>query len=859
MPTFDQLWKTGLTDKQVKAQRELFGLNLIPHKEPPSDWYFFFTQFKNPLVIVLAVAMVVTLFLQEWTDAAVIGLAILVNTILGFIQERKAYKTLESLKQVLTPHTWVVRDGEEQEVEVKELVPGDLVLLKQGSKVPADGLVAQVMDCWVNEAVVTGESEPVKKEVVELEEQDSLISLSEVYQRQAQAVAQPKLEEQQRFYMGTTVTTGSATMLVTQTGAETMLGGIAHDVQQQGHTETPLEKRLRVLARWLTILVMILGVIVFSLGLAHGRDWVEMFTMTVALAVAAIPEGLVVSLTAVLALGMYRILQRKAVVKHLMAAETLGSVNTICLDKTGTLTEGKLKVVETDFVDQGLAQQAAILANDGRDPLDIARMNWARQVAKEDGQLVEPTVLLKNHQDKRQLLSFSTERRFVAAQYEAEVFVVGAPETVMSLSEMTAKDQKKYQAKIEDWTSHGRRVIGYAHFKHDGQKKAEQTFTQLRKSKQLTQQLNFLGLMAFTDPVRAGISEAIFTAREAGIKPVVITGDYAATARAVMGELGLRVKEGQILTGSQLEKMPEHELAAAIERYRLFARIKPSQKLAIVKQLQKQGRVVGMMGDGVNDAPALSAADIGIVVDNATEVAQEAADLVLLKNDFKTVLAAIEEGRLIFQNLRKITVYLLSDTFSELLLVIGGLVLDLPLPITAAQILWINLINDGLPNLALTLDPPEGDELQKPPISHNAPIIDREIRWLIAIISLFTGVGLLILFRHLQPQIGTVTARTIVFATLSLDSLLYVFSSRSLSDTIFHDPPWRNLWLIAASGLGVLLTVAVVHLPFLREMFGLHALNLSQWGLVVAMSLLMIILVEITKLFFRPHLQKHKH
>lgn len=851
MPNQFKLWRTGLVAAEVENQQAEFGPNTIPHQPPPSDWYFFFVQFKNSLVIVLAVAMGVTMFLQEWTDAGVIGLAILVNTILGFIQERKAYKTLESLKEVLTPETWVIREGQEQQVLVKDLVPGDLVLLKQGDKVPADGVVVQAMDCWANEAVVTGESEPVKKELYELETApNSLLTLSQNLRQQE------KLPEESQCYMGTVVTTGSATMLVTKTGAKTTLGKIAHDVQKQEHSETPLERRLSGLAKWLTILVIVLGLLVFALGIFSGRDWIEMFTVTVALAVAVIPEGLVVSLTAVLALGMYRILQKKAVVKHLMAAETLGSVNTICLDKTGTLTEGKLRVVETDFVDQEKAQRAAVLANDRRDPLDIARMNWARQVAEKDKQLMMPAELLKNHQDERQLLSFSNERRFVAAQFKTEIFVVGAPETVLGLSQLAAAEKQEYQDQIKAWTKKGWRVIGYATLNLEKVEKAETVFTQLRKSEPLTRQLKFLGLMAFTDPIRPGIGQALRTAQQAGIEPLVITGDYAATARAVMGELGLTVKTKEIITGPELEKMSQYELAADIDHYRLFARIKPSQKLEIVKLLQEHGRVVGMMGDGVNDAPALSAADIGIVVDEATEVAREASDLVLLENNFKTVLAAIEEGRLIFQNLRKIALYLLSDTFSELFLVIGSLILDLPLPITAAQILWINLIDDGLPSLALTLDPAEGDELEKPPISHQAPIIDREVRLLIAVISLATGGGLLILFKILLPQVGLVAARTLVFATLSLDSLLYVFSSRSLSDSIIHDPPWRNPWLILASAFGVLLTVLVVHVPFLQHLFELQALSLDQWGLVVVMSIGLLILVEGVKLSCQSHFKR---
>ena len=836
------IWQSGLTTQQVSQQRRQFGENLIPHRPPPSDFYFFIVQFKNPLVIVLLIALAITFFLKEYTDSTVIGLAVAVNTILGFIQERKAYKTLESLKNILTPRAWVIRNNQEKEILVEEIVPGDVVLLKQGDKVPADGVIIQEMDCWINESVVTGESQPVEKKACKVKF-DSLDLISASHK----ACLKKDLSEEKLAAMGTVVTTGTATMLVMKTGSDTTLGKIAHQVQQQGQNETPLAKRLAKLAKWLTIMVVVLSALIFLLGCLSGRDLVEMFTLTVALAVAAIPEGLVVSLTAVLALGMHRILKRKAVVKHLMAAETLGSVNTICLDKTGTLTEGKLKVVQTDFTDVGRAQLTAVLANDRRDPLDLSRINWAREQAQKNSLLVNPEKILAQYKDL-QLLSFSTERRFVAAQSKFELFMVGAPEVVMGLSKISKEKEKYYQQVIKEWTQKGWRVIGFANHHYGQRRQAEIAFESLRKNKLPERKLEFLGLMAFSDPVRPGIAAALKTAGQAGLKPLVITGDYAATAQAIMGQIGLEVTPAETMTGEELEKITPDQLRKKINHIKLFARTKPAQKLQIVKFLQKEGRVVAMMGDGVNDAPALSAADIGIVVDEASEVAREAADLVLLNNNFSTVLAAIEEGRLIFNNLRKIALYLLSDTFSELLLVIGSLVLKIPLPITAAQILWINLIDDGLPNLALTLDPPDGDELKRPPIEHNAPIIDHEIRVLIAVISLLTGGGLLILFMWLYPQVGVETARTIVFATLSIDSLLYVFSSRSLSVSIIHNPPWRNPWLLGACGIGVLLTIAAVHLPHLQQLFSLVALNWSQWGLVMGMSVSLLVVVELIKL-----------
>jgi P-type Ca2+ transporter type 2C len=844
MPKSSALWQSGLTSKQVSQQRRQFGENFIPHRPPPSDLYFFLVQFKNPLVIVLLAALVITFFLKEFTDSAVIGLAVMVNTILGFVQERKAYKTLESLKTVLTPHAWVIRNNQEKEITVEEIVPGDIVLLKQGDKVPADGVIIYEIDCWINESIITGESEPVQKQSFQIAR-----GVKDLFSLAMHLQESTKLPEEIQVFMGAVVATGSATMIVTHTGAKTTLGKIAHEVQQQEHTETPLAKRLSKLAEWLTIMVIILSALIFLLGLSTGKDLIEMFTITVALAVAAIPEGLVVSLTAVLALGMHRILKRKAVVKHLMAAETLGSVNTICLDKTGTLTEGKLKVVQTDFIDVGQAQLAAVLANDRRDPLDLSRMNWAREQAKQNSHLSDPEKILSQHKDL-QLLSFCTDRCFVAAQAKFELFMVGAPEVVMNLSKLSESKQKHYQKTIKEWTQQGWRVIGFASRHYAQHQQSEAAFASLRKNKAPQHKLGFLGLMAFSDPVRSGIAETLQIASQAGLKPIVITGDYAATAQAIMSQIGLEVTKDEIMTGGELEKISSTQLKKKINQIKLFARTKPAQKLQIVKLLQEEDRVVGMMGDGVNDAPALSAADIGIVVDDASEVAREAADLVLLKNDFSTVLAAIEEGRLIFSNLRKITLYLLSDTFSELLLVIGSLVLRLPLPITAAQILWINLIDDGLPNLALTLDPPDGDELKRQPIKHNAPIINSEMRILIAVISLLTGGGLLILFMWLEPQIGLITARTIIFATLSMDSLLYVLSSRSLSTSIIHDPPWRNPWLLGACGVGVLLTIAAVEMPFFQRLFGMTSLSLQQWGLVTGMSLLVLVLVELIKLIW---------
>ncbi|PIR58674.1 MAG: hypothetical protein COU69_04565 [Candidatus Pacebacteria bacterium CG10_big_fil_rev_8_21_14_0_10_56_10] len=362
-------WRDGLASTELDQLRSEWGPNILPHQPPPSDLHFLMAQFKNPLVLVLVVAMVITLALKELTDTLVIGLAVGINTVLGFVQERKAFRTLESLKNVLSPQAWVVRDAQKQHLDAVELVVGDVMLVHPGDKVSADGVILESNDCWINEAVVTGESSPVEKNVYS-EFPDRVDSL---HQAASFARQQENIPERQHAWMGSVVSSGTATVLVTHTGADTMLGDISAQVTEHGEEATPLERRLSHLARLLTVIVAVMSVVIFVLGWLDGRDLLEMFTTAVALAVAAIPEGLVVSLTAVLALGMYRILKRQVVVRRLMAAETLGSVTTVCLDKTGTLTEGQLRVVETNFSDDRQAQLAAILANDRRDPLDIAR------------------------------------------------------------------------------------------------------------------------------------------------------------------------------------------------------------------------------------------------------------------------------------------------------------------------------------------------------------------------------------------------------------------------------------------------------------------------------------------------------
>jgi Ca2+-transporting ATPase len=853
----------GLTADQAHRLHQKFGPNQLQEKPPPSDLTFFLAQFKNPLVAVLVVAGLTTVFLSDFTDTLVIGLAVAVNTALGFIQERKAYKSLASLKKVLTPQAWVTRDDQRQKIDATTLVPGDLVHLYQGDKVPADGILITATGLTINEAVLTGESLPVTKSAVDKpllrslyitprpdEEEKFAFNISEFLH---QTTNNQKLISNFQVYMGTVVAAGSALMLVTRIGMDTEMGKIAAEVGEHLEAPTPLELRLSQLAKWLTISVIFLALFVFLFGILNQHQFKEMFTVSVALAVAAIPEGLVVALTVILAVGMQRILKNKAVVRKLVAAETLGSVTTVCVDKTGTLTQGQLQVIRTEFTRKKLGLRASVLANDLRDPTELARWDWARDQLRPATQssssasALGPQRLLDRY-PRDDSIPFSVDHRFLATRHGKEIFLVGAPELLLAWSGASSAKLQTNRRRIESWGERGWRMIGFAYLKSSTPARARTLFSHLKAHRHGLIKPRWLGLMAFADPVRPGVKSALKRAAAAGIQVKVITGDYRGTAEAVLRQLDINIKKDQVIEGFELEKLTDAQLAARVKDLVLFARTLPTQKLRIVKCLKDQGEIVGMMGDGVNDAPALAAADIGMVVGDASEVARETADLVLLDSNFATILSSIEEGRGIFDNLRKIILYLLSDTFSEVILVVGSLLMGWPLAISAAQILWINLIDDGLPNLALTIDPKTSDLLRRSPLDPQAPLINAEIATLIAAISLVTGLSSLIAFGHFLPELDAQHARSIVYAVLSLDSLLYVFSCRTLKKSLWHEDLLANPWLIGASLFGLLLTLAGMYVSVFQNLLGLTPLNLEAWAVVIAISLGVVAVIEAVKL-----------
>ena len=807
--------KGGLTTQSARHRLAQFGPNQLPQTPPPSDIGLLLSQLKNPLVYVLAVAAGVTGILGQWADTTIILVAVSLNTVLGWIQERKANRALVELRQLLHPVAEVVRDGQRVKIPAAEVVPGDWLVLAAGVKIAADGRLVEQNRLFVNEAILTGESQPVAKGVEDM------------------------------VYMGTVVTAGRGICEVTRTGSSAEIGKIATTVAEQ-HKEIPLQKQLTRFSRQILVLVLGLVVVVMVGGFLTGRSGWEMAKTAVALAVSAVPEGLLVSLTVVLAIGMQRILKRRGLVRRLSAAETLGGVTTVCVDKTGTLTEGKLGVVQVVGDPVQVATQL-LLANDLDDPLVIAAYHWAKT------QVLSATDLEKQH-SRLDSLPFSAKDRFFASLHpwgkNNLILVNGAPEYLLEWADIPASQKKKLVSQIDTLAKSGKRLLGVA------TRSVATSHTTLTHTDVKGHQLHWVGLVAFADPVRVGVKEALAQTLAAGVKIIMITGDYPATAQYVLAQLDLPVTADQLLSGEETDTLTDQELTRKAADIKLFARTTPQQKLRIVAALQSRGEIVAVMGDGVNDAPALARANIGIVVGDASDVARETADLVLLDSSFATVVAAIEEGRGIWDNLRKVILYLMCDAFGEIIAVLAALVTGLPLPVTAVQILWINLVSDGFPNLALTVDPKQAGLMRQLPRSPTEHIANNGMRILVGLISLAGGImaaGLFGLTYYWWSDLAL--SRSVAFASLGANSLVYVFSIKTWGGPVWKSWEWlNNKWLLVAVAGGWLLQLLpFIYLP-LGKFMGVVSLSPSLWVAVVVSAGITGVLIEGFKLL--PKIQR---
>jgi Ca2+-transporting ATPase len=790
---------TGLSDNQAGILQKKHGENVLPSGKSISPAMILLSQFRSPLIYVILGAALISLAMEEFTDFAIIMLVVVFDVILGFFQEYKASLTYRSLQSLIKPMATVIRDGAHRKVYAKDIVPEDIVVLATGDKVPADGRLLSAKSLSVNESILTGESESVSK------------------------------NKDDPVFMGTSVLTGRGIMEVSSIGTQTRLGEIAQSIIDTPEVETPLQKRLTKFSNTLTKAVLVLVVVMFALGVLTGKSPVNMARMAIILAVAAIPEGLLIAVTVILVVGMKKILARQGLVKRLLAVETLGSVTVICTDKTGTLTEGLMKATQWDFPVKDMAWNILSLNNNLEGPLEVALWNLVESESGHDPRRIQEACPRLDEKP------FSSENKFMVTLNQINgnryLLIKGAPEIVVEMCLMPEVEKISLLEQFDSWAQKGQKLIGLA-------------YRDLGAA-----HCTWAGLVALQDPVRQEVPEVIDTCRKAGIQIKMITGDHKLTALGVAKSLGLPAGEGDILEGKDIEAMTDEELSNRVKEVTVFSRVLPHQKLRIVSALQLKGEVVAMLGDGVNDAPALKKSDIGVVVGDATDIAKETADLVLLDSNFKTIVAAVEEGRVAFQNIKKVVSYTLSNSFAEIMLVFVSMLLGWPNPLTVGQILWVHLICDGPIDIVLGFEPKEDGILEEPPIPVSEPILGKLSIGLIALISATAAAGCLWMFDHYWSVHGDIVlARTLAFETLAVISLVYVFAYRSMRSSIFHTGHLiANKPLIVATLLGFVLAFLPVTVPALRRTLGVTALEPVHWLMVFGLSFFLLALVEVGK------------
>ncbi|PSA96159.1 calcium-translocating P-type ATPase, SERCA-type [Bacillus atrophaeus] len=855
--------KQGLTEKEVKKRLETHGPNELQEGKKTSALVLFFSQFKDFMVLVLLAATLISGFLGEYVDAIAIIAIVFVNGILGFFQERRAEQSLQALKELSTPHVMALREGSWVKIPSKELVPGDIVKFASGDRIGADVRIVEAKSLEIEESALTGESLPVVKHADKLKKPD--VSLGDITNM---------------AFMGTIVTRGSGVGIVVGTGMKTAMGKIADMLESAGTFSTPLQRRLEQLGKILIVVALLLTVLVVAVGVIQGHDLYSMFLAGVSLAVAAIPEGLPAIVTVALSLGVQRMIKQKSIVRKLPAVETLGCASIICSDKTGTMTQNKMTVTHVwsggktwNVSGVGYEPKGAFTLNgketsaDHHKPLQQMLLYGAlcntSIIEKKDGEYIldgDPTEgalltaarkagfsndFVQSHYRVIEEFPFDSDRKMMTVIVEDRdkkqyVITKGAPDVLMQRSanifydgsaELFTKGRKsEADAVLKHLASQALRTIAVA-FKP---LKAGEKPTMEQAEKDLT----LLGLSGIIDPPRPEVRQAIKECREAGIKTVMITGDHVETAKAIAKDLRLLPKRGKIMDGQMLNELSSEELAGVVDDVYVFARVSPEHKLKIVKAYQENGHIVAMTGDGVNDAPAIKQADIGVAMGiTGTDVAKEASSLVLVDDNFATIKSAIKEGRNIYENIRKFVRYLLASNVGEILVMLFAMLLALPLPLVPIQILWVNLVTDGLPAMALGMDQPEGDVMKRKPRQPKEGVFARKLGWKVISRGFLIGIATLLAFiivYHRNPE-NLAYAQTVAFATLVLAQLIHVFDCRS-ETSIFDRNPFENLYLIGAVLSSILLMVIVIYYPALQPIFHTVPIKPGDWLLVIGMS-----------------------
>lgn len=866
----------GLTFDEVVSRLKKYGVNSLKEAPPRSLLSMFVAQLKEALVLILIAAAAISCFLGEWSDAAVILAIVLVNAALGAYQERKAEQSLRALKKMTKPTAKVIRDGVVTRFDVEKLVPGDLVLLEAGDSVPADIRLTEVVSLKVNESILTGESVPVEKAV-------EPIAGEEV----------PLGDRRNMAFMGTTVASGRGGGLVVETGMRTELGRIAEMLQDTEPDVTPLQRRLAELGKILGLAAGVIVLVVFAAGIWRGERLLDMLMIAISLAVAAVPEGLPAVVTIVLSLGVIRMSRRMAVVRRLPAVETLGAVTVICTDKTGTLTKNEMTVTRLyaggeslNVTGSGYLPKGDFLSEDGEtvDPqrkpclmlmllggllnsdarLEKIGESWRVIGDPTEGALVVLAAkagLTKDEAEKvyprLAEIPFDSSRKLMTTFHmiEGEVcsFTKGAPDVVLSRcsgiigrsggTAPLAEEKRAFLSEVNSrLASQGLRVLALALRKWPAVPEALEPDA-------VENDLAFVGFFAIQDPARPEARDAVAIARRAGIRTVMITGDHRETALAIARELDIWRDGDGILTGMQLCGMDDERLKDEVDRTTIYARVSPEDKLRIVGALKAHGQVVAMTGDGVNDAPALKKADIGVAMGiTGTDVAKEASDMVLLDDNFATIVRAVEEGRTIYGNIRKAVQYLLSCNIGEIVTIFFAIILGLRSPLTAIQLLWLNLITDGLPALSLGLEPPERGVMNRPPRKPWEGIMSGGVGF--NIIWQGAVIGLLSLAVYwLAMSLGKTLeeARTMTFAAMALMQLVHSFNARSLKESVFSLGIFTNRSLVWAFLGSLSLQLCVLFIPLLRKLFEVVLLSVGEWLIIIGFSLVPLLVVEMYK------------
>lgn len=869
-----QTGPTGLTGAEAARRLLEYGPNELREIQRVSTWNLLLEQFKNILVLILLVAVVLSAFLGHGVEAIAIAVIVLFAVGLGFVQEYRAERAIEALRHMAAPTATVLRDGEEFEVPARDLTPGDMILLHAGDKAPADGRLIEAINLKIEEAALTGESVPVDKHTTPLA--DAELTLG---------------DRKNMVYAGTAVTYGRGRAVVVATGMQTEFGQIAQLLQTVETGKTPLQQNLDKVGHTLARAALIVVLLIVVFGLFRGQPFLEMLIFGIALAVAVVPEALPAVVTISLAIGVQRMVKRNALIRRLPAVETLGSVSVICSDKTGTLTKDEmtvrkifvagqmLNVSGAGYEPQGqfshngsvvepsaplkellraaaLASDAHIIRNGQNDHSGPkGGTGWQVRGDPTEGALVVAAAKAGLHKPELDAqfprvneIPFTSEaKRMTTLNATAEGIVAyakGAPEVILTacIGQLTTSGETQLDPASRETTlstarqmaSEALRVLAVAYRPNVALENAER-------------EMIFLGLMGMIDPPRPEVKAAIQTCEQAGIKPVMITGDHPLTARAIAGELGL-LKTGRVVSGTELETMDEVEFGREVENIEVYARVSPAHKLRIVTAWQKQGQLVAMTGDGVNDAPALKKADIGIAMGiTGTDVTKEAAAMMLTDDNFASIVAAVEEGRGVFGNIKKYLMYLLSSNIGEIVLMAGATLLGLPLPLTAVQILYVNLATDGLPALALAVDPPEADLMRRRPRNPHTGIFTRPVVILMCVGGLWSAainIGLFTWALNSGRIIGE--AMTMTFVSLVLIQFFKAYNFRSDRNSVLNQP-FANKWLNLAIIWELLLLALIIYIPFLQTPFSTFSLSLLDWVIVISLAVTVSPVLELAK------------